>query len=74
MIYLRSLLESTTNSNLQGLNMPNYGCAVLMFILVLKTCSCLILFAIMVPILKMRYKKAGEIIRQGPNFDHIMLQ
>ena len=53
--------------------MPKYGFAVLMFFyLVLKTCACLTKFA-MLPILKMRYKKAGEIIRQGPNFDHIML-
>ena len=54
--------------------MPKYGFAVLMFILVLKKCACLMLFAIMLPILKMQYKKAVEIIRQGPNFDHIMLQ
>ena len=30
----------------------------------------------MLPILKTRYKKAGGVgvIRQGPNYDHIMLQ
>ena len=73
MINLSSLLASTTNTDSQGPNMPKYGFAVLMTLLVLKTCACLIQFA-MLPILKMRYKKAGEIIRQGPYFDHIMLQ
>ena len=28
----------------------------------------------MLPILNMRYKKAGGIIRQGHNFNHTMLQ
>ena len=60
MIHLRSLriLTSTTNNNLQGPNMPKYGFVVLMFYLVLKTCACLIKIA-KLPILKLRYKKAG---------------
>ena len=36
MINLRSLLASTTHNNLQGLNMPNYGFAVLMFLFSIK--------------------------------------
>ena len=36
MINLRSLLASTTHNNLQGLNMPKYGFAVLMFLFSIK--------------------------------------
>ena len=36
MINLRSLLASTTNNNLQGPNMPEYGFAVLMFLFSIK--------------------------------------
>ena len=45
MINFRSL-ASTTNNNLQGAKMPNYGFAVLMFVYLLlqtcQTCACLI--------------------------------
>ena len=36
MTNLRSLLDSTTNNNLQGPNMPKYGFAVLMFLFSIK--------------------------------------
>ena len=81
MINLRSLLALTTNNNLQGPNMPSTH----IFYLVIKTCAFLIICyvanpesAIMSSYLKFYHtiwvRKQGEIIRQGPYFDHIMLQ
>ena len=71
MINLRSHLASTTNNNLQGPNMPKYGFTVLVFLFSIKD-MCLLDIICLLPILKMRYKKAGGTIRKGSNFGHII--
>ena len=74
MVNLRSLLASTTNNNLQGPNMPKYGFAVLMFFLFSFKDMCLLDIICYVANPENAVKESRGIIRQGPSFDHIVLQ
>ena len=74
MINLRSLLASTTNNNLQGQKYGKIWFRSTHGFLFSKKDMCLFDIICYVANPEMPYKKAGEIIRQCPNFDHIMLQ